>query len=206
MSDSGEGLAAEAEQVAKWEDYIRMMVALNYTPNTLLDRDDLFSVGLRAVVQAIRNYDPSKGMKLRTHIISRAHWAILHEIHDVTGPGGRKLTASTDCPVFKGSPDGPTFTEAVPDVSQPPAWQAASLSIEVSEVRAALADLSEGEREAVALYYLKGVSMRTIGKMAGLTRQGIANRIRRALPKLRESILQRRAGGAVHTGPGERAE
>ena len=47
-----------------------------------IDRDDLEAIGVQAVIEAVDSFDPSLGVKLKTHVIGRVRWAIARALQD----------------------------------------------------------------------------------------------------------------------------
>lgn len=64
-----------------------------------------------------------------------------------------------------------------------------------SEVRAALAELPESERELIALAYFEGLSYRQVAARTGIPEGTAKARIRLGLSKLRRALAQRDLGG-----------
>jgi RNA polymerase sigma-70 factor (ECF subfamily) len=60
-----------------------------------------------------------------------------------------------------------------------------------SEVRAALAELPESERELIALAYFEGLSYRQVAARTGIPEGTAKARIRLGLSKLRRALAQR---------------
>jgi RNA polymerase sigma-70 factor (ECF subfamily) len=78
-------------------------------------------------------------------------------------------------------------SEAIPWVDSPE--QAAELALQQQRVRAALADLPLDQREALGLAYFKGYTHREIAEALGQPLGTVKTRIRLAMQKLRQALL-----------------
>lgn len=52
--------------------------------NGLLERDDMFSLGVIGLIQALDKYDPSKGVRFETFAVNRIRGAILDELRKLS--------------------------------------------------------------------------------------------------------------------------
>ena len=149
-------------------------LARRYARICALDRavsvEDLVQAGFLALVQAAQSYDPTKGKSWS----SWAAWHIFGEYRRLLGLDRGRFTradtgaAELDGPVRGCQDGGATLKDRLVDDSLPEA-DAALIDADLRRcVRAAIARLPEGQRQAMELCGLKGLSLRAAAEQTGI--------------------------------------
>lgn len=127
--------------------------------------DELLSVAVLGLAQAIDNYDPRHGCKIETHAVNHVRWAIQNEMTRAR----RHQTSSLCC--------------------DPPRMEADIDSVEAADVTEFLnVGLTNDEREIITGYYGRDESDRIIAGRFGVTKQAINARRQRAILTCREAM------------------
>lgn len=128
-------------------------------------------------------YDPSRG-SLRSYLLTHAHG---RSIDLVRAEAARRRREEVE---------GMVAQPAGPDVEEQ-AWR----SEVSSRVRAALAELEDGEREAIELAYFGGHPYREVAKMLGQPEGTVKSRIRTGMRRMRGALVVAgiEPGGGVGT-------
>lgn len=145
-----------------------------------LDREDLESIALVGLVQAIRAWDPSRGSfsTLATH-------CIMHELQRAlawTQKRNQCVVVSLD-DVLDADEDRPLW-ERLADSSAVDPEEAA---IARTQLRDGLERLPREDRELIVGLYNHGRSVREMAERLGTTTQAVQNRHRRVLTRLRNA-------------------
>jgi RNA polymerase sigma factor (sigma-70 family) len=146
-----------------------------------LEREDLESIALVGLVQAIRAWNPSRGSfsTLATH-------CIMHELQRAlawTQKRNQCVEVSLD-DVLDADSERP-LRDRLADTSAVDPEEAA---IARAQIRDGLAGLQPQDRELIAALYTQGRSVREMAERLGTTTQAVQNRHRRLLTRLRNSI------------------
>lgn len=146
-----------------------------------LDREDLESIALVGLVQAIRAWDPSRGSfsTLATH-------CIMHELQRAlawTQKRNQCVVVSLD-DVLETDGERP-LRERIADSSAVDPEEAA---IARAQLRSGLERLPPDDRALITALYGQGHSVREVAERLGTTTQALQNRHRRLLTRLRNTL------------------
>jgi RNA polymerase primary sigma factor len=155
---------------------------------------DLIHEGNLGLIEAARRFDAARNVKFITYAVWWVRQAILHLL---TGETRAASAASVSLDAPAGDPDGPELWEKLEQATEPPAETALVRRALHDQIRDALKDLDDKERQVVSLRF--GLSRRDdprtlqeIGDRLHLTRERVRQIEARAKDKLRRS---RRATG-----------
>jgi RNA polymerase primary sigma factor len=155
---------------------------------------DLIHEGNLGLIEAARRFDAARNVKFITYAVWWVRQAILHLL---TGETRAASAASVSLDAPAGDPDGPELWEKLEQETEPPAEAALVQRALHDQIRAALKDLDNKERQVVSLRF--GLSshddprtLQEIGDRLHLTRERVRQIEARAKDKLRRS---RRATG-----------
>lgn len=157
---------------------------------------DLIHEGNLGLIEAARRFDAGRNVKFITYAVWWIRQAILHLLTGETRAAAAAV--SLDAPVRSGGDqDGPELWERLEQETEPPAEAALVRRALHDQIKDALKDLDNRERQVVALRF--GLSRRDeprtlqeIGDRLHLTRERVRQIEARAKDKLRQS---RRATG-----------
>lgn len=164
-----------------------------------IDRDALASHLNEAMVVAIRNYDSSRGVKLRTYVCNRLGFAVRDYLReagkDGMGGAGRSVRGggldvnqiSINTVI---SSDGHRVVTlegyiAAPDMKDPEHVQSRE------EAVAWLSGLSERSRSVIVGYVLDGKTMKQVGEEHGMSESRVSQLYARLMDELREPVRRR---------------
>jgi len=158
---------------------------------------DLIHEGNLGLIEAARRFDAGRNVKFITYAVWWIRQAILHLLTGETRAAAA-ASVSLDAPVRSGGDeDGPELWERLEQETEPPAEAALVRRALHDQIKDALKDLDDKERQVVALRF--GLSRRDdprtlqeIGDRLHLTRERVRQIEARAKDKLRRS---RRATG-----------
>ncbi len=158
---------------------------------------DLIHEGNLGLIEAARRFDAGRNVKFITYAVWWIRQAILHLLTGETRAAAA-ASVSLDAPVRSGSDEnGPELWERLEQETEPPAEAAILRRALHDQIKDALKDLDNKERQVVALRF--GLSRRDeprtlqeIGDRLHLTRERVRQIEARAKDKLRQS---RRATG-----------
>lgn len=199
--------AAAAENLCRFTECVANRVADRLYLHAR-ERDDVLAAGYQGLIQALDNYDASRGTRLETHVYRKVLYAIADDTHrwdhrcrsDREWVRGRRRQEpeaelpwwASHRPVLFG--EGPPRTAAGPGgegvaVTDGPeqiydAWQD-RLALRL-KLHTLLTELAPIEAEVVRRSFLEEEDDRTIGRALSLSVNGVAVIRDRALARLRE--------------------
>jgi RNA polymerase primary sigma factor len=157
---------------------------------------DLIHEGNLGLIEAARRFDAGRNVKFITYAVWWIRQAILHLLTGETRAASA-ASVSLDAPAGNAGDDGPELWERLEQEIEPPAEAALVRRALHDQIRDALKDLDDKERQVVALRF--GLNRRhdprtlqEIGDRLHLTRERVRQIESRAKDKLRRS---RRATG-----------
>ena len=165
---------------------LREELVLGYTPLVVtiagrvhrrvpphVDRRDLVSSGMVGLLAAVDRYDPELPNVFAAYAAPRILGAIIDSLRtsdlvprSVRERGEEIQFLSLEQPVLRNGMERPSVGETIPDAS---ADDPATSVVEQETVRAALRELSERERQIVALHYFSDMSFTSLADLAGVT-------------------------------------
>ena len=153
---------------------------------------DLIGEGNVGLMTAARKFDPDRGVKFISYAVWWIRQAILHLLTGETRAASA-ASVSLDAPVGGGGDDdGPELWERLEQETEPPAEAALVRRALHDQIKDALKDLDDKERQVVSLRF--GLSRRDdprtlqeIGDRLHLTRERVRQIEARAKDKLRRS-------------------
>lgn len=158
--------------VSEHEKYIRFLSRCYQ----FSDREDAFQSGVSGFIEAINDFDLSRGLKL----ITFAAWRIRRSMQNIHRQAARELLYDD---VGKIDPDDKTISiENHPQPEQP--------KIE-KKLMDAIAQLSDIEREILKLHFFDGLTMRQIGEIIQLSHQRVYQLESRAIKTLKGLMNER---------------
>jgi RNA polymerase sigma factor for flagellar operon FliA len=192
--------AARDEVVARMEKLCRHLAVkkIGVTGRYGLTVDDLMQVGAMAVMWAIDRFDPSRGFKFTTYALRRVHGAIqdtLRNNHFLQG-GGRSRVESmmqlsaVELETDNGRPQ-PIFDD---DVHSRIGFARIEMGDTLNQM---LASLNKKERLAMLLYYVDGMTMRSVGETLGLSESRVSQMMGPILDRLRNNSRAEEARGMI---------
>jgi RNA polymerase sigma-70 factor (ECF subfamily) len=177
------------DRVALGEVYDRhASAALAVALRIVADREqaeDLVHDAFVATWQKIDRFDPTRG-SLRSWIVTIVRNRAIDRLR-----GNRPS-------IEIGEADERSLLKSGPN----PTWDGAVARLEAEQLRAALAELPEAQREAIELAYFGGRTYREIATLTGVPLGTATGRLRLALARLRE-LLRQSDAAPISVRPGD---
>lgn len=157
-----------------------------------IDRDDLVSIAMIALVKIVDDYDPSRGHEFKKCAINRMRQAILSEIRKGFR-GGRGALENVNKRIYEVSLDNEIdtceserpFRLDVPSEEESP-W----VSVQKSDIRNAVYGLPSPEREIVYKKHFEQMSIEESGASMGIPRSTSHEIYHRGLEILSKNLVQ----------------
>jgi RNA polymerase sporulation-specific sigma factor len=159
-------------------------VAHKYFPHTLMDNDDLYSVGFIGLINAANSFDETQGKKFSTFACK----CIFHEICKAVNFNKRFVgVVSLDSPIPNHSGRIAEDTLYWKDIviDREDRYEKAELKYLINDL---LTILSPQEKSIVVQVYCNQVRMEDVAKIYHVSRQRISQICQKALLKLRNSM------------------
>lgn len=167
------------ETVEQWLPLVRWVIwrRLPAHVRERISDDQAFQAGVLGLMNAIRLFDPDRGVTFKTYAGVKIRWAILIE----AGLTRQGWAPRVETSINSAAPSQPHHVERLT------APAASELSLELQEL---LAELPERERVALTLHRLDGLSLVQVGARLSVTRQRAHQLVRAAEARLRALLLE----------------
>jgi RNA polymerase sporulation-specific sigma factor len=157
-------------------------LAIRHAGKFRLEREDLASEAVLGLLDAIRDFDQSRGVRF----ITFACWKCRGRLSAAFHRAARDVSSRSD------RWENPSLTESGGewnlDGNTPTPPELAAQDEARDRVLAALNQLSDRERRIVKLRFWEGMSMSEIGEVEGKTKQWVQQVLRRIAARLRASL------------------
>lgn len=169
---------------------------------SFIDYDDLVSLGLYGLLQALERFDTTKGVKFETFAFPRIKGAItdgLRKMNPIKGKGidylSQEEVLGTNEEFFNEQNSYSTtlwdLIDINRDLTSDPQYQ-----IEIQETKRILSEaierLPEKEKLVISLYYYEGLTLKEISQVLGLTPARISQLHSKAIRRLRGFLSRKK--------------
>lgn len=164
------------------EEWVRLvwMVASQLAKKARVEPGELVGEGWKGLMDALRLFDPSKGVKFSTYAPKRILGAMLDARRKEIGRGRSRSREISFSELEDGSPDW----------EDPVAPEIEDTSEELAKLRRVLEGLPERTRAALLADRRAGLTLKEVGEQFGVGESRIAQIRKQALVELRETIVR----------------
>ena len=209
---SAENMDQVVQEYSPMIKYVANRIALRLPPH--IEVDDLISVGVMGLIDAIEKYDPSRGAKFKTYAEFRVRGSILDELRSLdwvprsirqkaaqvdavsheqffitlNETKSMPLISLEDLGIAKESGERRSLLECLAGKSDVDPQTQLRLTELKSIIAKAIDSLPEKERLMISLYYYEELTMREIGEVLGITESRVSQIHSKAVFRLRTKL------------------
>lgn len=153
-------------------EFDKMAIKIARKYSNYLEFDDLYQIGKISIIEAVRNYDASKGAKLSTHVYN----TILFNIKKVNFK--QKNSIDSDIDIYE--------LEYVLCDSNDDFTKDVDLSEIINKI---LLDLTDKQKKIIFMKYIEGYTINEIAKIHGCSHQNISSICKNAEKTINQNIF-----------------
>lgn len=193
---------ARAELIESYRPYVsRLVVRMGIPPTSVQEREDLVSVGVIGLIDAIDRFDHERGVPFEAFARARIQGAVIDELRRLDGRSRLFWKRVRDGSTVEDSmPAAVSLDRLIDAGAEPAATDMSATLLEQdlwNDVGIALMTLPRRERSVLQRHYGASRTLREIGSEMGVSEARVCQLHARAIAQLRRMLMMRDAVFAV---------